>query len=141
MSGPATQAQLHQDQTDRQFETVREDISDIKGTLNKIADAVGRLAVLEDRQMNTTAVSAKMLERLERMEDRQRTAEVATSGYDRMIILVEGIDKRVKEVEVAQIKSDTSIKAYTRAVQIIWTILGSGLLIGGGKLLSMIMAA
>lgn len=59
------------------FEGMGADIASIKGTMERVADAITRLAVVEERQVQTNAAVGRAFTELDRHEGRIRSLEDA----------------------------------------------------------------
>jgi hypothetical protein len=77
------------------FETMSSDIASIKGTMERVADAITRLAVVEERQVQTNGAITRAFNELDKHEGRIRTLEDAqplqkqTSNWvDRAVTIV-----------------------------------------------------
>lgn len=98
---------------DQLLQPIREDLSDMKTSMSKIADAVIRLAVLEDRHINSTAVMDKMIVRMEKMEERQHAYELAKTA------------------------SEARVDGAVKTLRFFWVICGTGGFIGLLKIISL----
>jgi hypothetical protein len=83
---------------------MQSDLHDMKTSMSKMADAISKIAVLEERHQ---AMHNTMLRTLDKLEEQQ---------------------VEINSIKLAQAKQDTAIKVSIKAIQIAWAILGSGLL-------------
>jgi predicted nucleic acid-binding Zn-ribbon protein len=88
------------------FKVIQADLEDMKSSMSKMADALSKIAVLEERHQNMSATMLRVTEKLEKIADRQSA------------------------LELAHVKQDTSIKVTVKAIQIIWAVIGSAVLYG-----------
>jgi hypothetical protein len=93
---------------------IQEDLSDMKSSMGKIAEAVTRLAVLEEKHHGTVLALERILVRVERDEE------------------------RINSVEKVQIRQDAAIGAYMKAVQGAWAVLGAGVLYVGAQIVTFV---
>jgi predicted nucleic acid-binding Zn-ribbon protein len=100
-----------------QIDILQGDISDIKSSMGKIADAVTRLAVLEEKHQTTVLAMERIMTRIERDEN------------------------RIGELEKAHIRQETAFEAYARAVKMAWAVLGAGVLYMGSNLIHIVTGA
>lgn len=127
-------------QTDRaaiegQIISVKEDISDIKGSMGKVADALTVLAVLGEKHQTVAETTNRILSRIEKMEERQiimDKREFALTELTRRLDSSEGKieegEDRLKTLEDDKNTQNGQIKGMTSTVKLIWAVLaGSGL--------------
>lgn len=96
------------------FKAIQSDLEDMKSSMAKIADALTKIAILEERYA------------------------VMQASMNRIVEKLDTIDARQSATEIAQIKQDTTIKVTIRAIQIAWAILGSGMLYGAWQVIKII---
>lgn len=94
---------------EEQVNNVQKDVGEIKGALSQIASAITKLAVLEDRHQNTLA-------RVDKLETR----------------LQANVDK-TSELEKAQIKAFAMAEGASRAIKIVWMVIGAAVVAAIGK--------
>lgn len=99
------------------FKIIQSDLADMKSSMAKIADALTKIAILEERYA------------------------VMQNSMNRIIEKLDTIDARQSATELAQVKQDTTLKVSLRAIQIAWAILGSGMLYGAWQVIKMIAVA
>ena len=114
MAQPNEQQQRDREAIDRRFDQVTNDLSDIKSSMGKIAEALTRLALLEERHSVVVSTTRRIDERL-----------------------VE-IDHRLDEVEKQQIRVDATTNTAVKAAKVAWAVLGAGVLYVGGKVISLV---
>ncbi|HDR9086345.1 hypothetical protein [Burkholderia vietnamiensis] len=98
-----------------QIKDVQGHVQEIKAGMTQVADAIVRLAVIEERHLTTRA-------RVEKLEDRM--VDVST---------------RTTELEKAHIKYEATFTGATWTAKVGWALLGGGALALAGKLLMMAM--
>ncbi|PLC44585.1 hypothetical protein C0Q88_07855 [Ralstonia pickettii] len=89
---------------EQQMDEVRSDVREMRASMAKIAEAITRLAVLEERHLSTAA-------RLDKIESRQRDSE-----------------SKVSELDKTQIKYIATLDGITKTVRILWVVGGAGVL-------------
>lgn len=89
-----------------EFERIQSDITDMKSSMSKIAEALTKIAVLEEKHQTISTTMIKILDRIEVMDRRQTALELAQATQSA--------------------RQDTAVKS----IQVAWTILGSGLIYG-----------
>ncbi|NTX17969.1 hypothetical protein [Burkholderia cepacia] len=100
-----------------QIRDVQGHVAEIKTGMGQVADAIVRLAVIEERHLATRA-------RVEKLEDRM----VDVSG-------------RTTELEKSQIKYEARFAGATWTAKAVWALVGGAALTIAGKLLMMALAA
>lgn len=89
---------------EQQMDEVRSDVREMRSSMAKIAEAITRLAVLEERHLSTAA-------RLDKIEGRLRDGETKASELDK-----------------TQIKYIATLDGITKTVRILWLVGGAGAL-------------
>ena len=116
---------LTQENLDRELSAMRGDIGDIKGSLSKVADALTKLAVLEERHQTVQSTTNKILSRMERMEERQQMVDKREYAMEEMgarlkksedTLIVMQRDKHIQEGKVS---------ATLLGVRMLWALLAS----------------
>lgn len=82
------------------------DLADMKASMSKMADAISKIAILEERHQ---AMHNTMLRTLDKLEEQQT---------------------EINGLKLEQAKQDTAIKVTIKAIQVAWAVLGSGILAG-----------
>lgn len=80
------------------IETLHEDVTEVKSALNKLTDAVTKLALLEERQLHAAAAQERAFAALERVEKRLSALEAYIPNakrtglwVDRAVLFVMGL--------------------------------------------------
>lgn len=80
------------------IQTLHEDVTEVKNALNKLTDAVTKLALLEERQLHAAAAQERAFAALERVESRLHkleqympTAKRTSVWVDRAVLFVLGL--------------------------------------------------
>lgn len=71
------------------LETLHEDVGEMKSAINKLTDAVTKLALLEERQAHTATALERAFGVLERVETRLHTLEMHMPGTKRITIWID----------------------------------------------------
>jgi predicted nucleic acid-binding Zn-ribbon protein len=95
------------------FKVIQNDLEDMKTSMSKMADALSKIAVLEERHQTMSSNMLRVTEKLEKIADRQSA------------------------LELAHVKQDTTIKVSVKAIQIIWAVIGSAVLYGVWQVVKM----
>lgn len=88
------------------FNVIRGDLEDMKVSMSKMADALSKIAVLEERHQAMSTNILRVTEKLEKIAERQSA------------------------LELVHVKQDTTIKVTIKAIQVAWAVLGAGILYG-----------
>lgn len=100
--------------TDAAFQVIRNDLEDMKVSMSKMADALAKIAVLEERHQVMSSTLMRLLEKQEKIDERQNA------------------------LELSQMQQATTVKVSVNALKVAWTVLGAGILAGAWQLIKMI---
>ena len=89
------------------IEGLAQDMSEMKHGITKMADALTKLAIVEERQTQTILAQERAFKALERVEERQRTHELVCKDQDKEVRQLiadsnERLSARVGELEKAE---------------------------------------
>ena len=89
------------------IEGLAQDMSEMKHGIAKMADALTKLAIVEERQTQTILAQERAFKALERVEERQRTHELVCKDQDKEVRQLiadsnERLAARVGELEKAE---------------------------------------
>jgi hypothetical protein len=98
-----------------QITGVQEDVREIRTSMTKVADALVKLAVIEERHLTT-----------------QRRV-------DRLEVQLDETTKKTAELEKSNIKHEAMAEGVKRTVKVVWTLIGAGVLGIGAKLVHQFM--
>jgi predicted nucleic acid-binding Zn-ribbon protein len=96
------------------FKVIQGDLEDMKASMSKMADALSKIAVLEERHQTMSANMLHITEKLEKIAERQSM------------------------LELAHVKQDTTVKVTVKAIQVIWGVIGGGVLYGVWQIMKMV---
>lgn len=96
------------------FKVIQADLEDMKTSMSKMADALSKIAVLEERHQTMSANMLRVTEKLEKIAERQSV------------------------LELAHVKQDTTIKVTVKAIQVVWAVIGTGVLYGVWQIMKML---
>ena len=85
------------------IEGLAQDMSEMKHGITKMADALTKLAIVEERQTQTILAQERAFKALERVEERQRTHELVCKDQDK---------------EVRQLIADSNGRLSARVVEL-----------------------
>ena len=88
------------------FKVIQGDLEDMKSSMSKMADALSKIAILEERHQTMSATMLRVTEKLEKIAERQSL------------------------LEMAHVKQETTVKVTVKAIQVIWGVIGGGILYG-----------
>lgn len=69
--------------------SLHEDVRDVRGSMNKMADAIAKMALIEERQGNTNMLVTQVNGKLDRMETRISVLEVNAPQMTRTSLWVD----------------------------------------------------
>ena len=103
------------------IEGLAQDMSEMKHGITKMADALTKLAVVEERQTQTILAQERAFKALERVEERQHTHELVCKDQDKEVRQLiadsnERLSGRVAELEKAEPMQEQTGKWVMAAV-------------------------
>ena len=103
------------------IEDLAQDMSEMKHGIVKMADALTKLAIVEERQTQTILAQERAFKALERVEERQRTHELVCKDQDKEVRQLiadsnERLSARVGELEKAEPMQEQTGKWVMAAV-------------------------
>ena len=103
------------------IEGLAQDMSEMKHGITKMADALTKLAIVEERQTQTILAQERAFKALERVEERQRTHELVCKDQDKEVRQLiadsnERLSTRVAELEKAEPMQEQTGKWVMAAV-------------------------
>ena len=103
------------------IEGLAQDMSEMKHGIAKMADALTKLAIVEERQTQTILAQERAFKALERVEERQRTHELQCRDQDKEVRQLiadsnERLSERVAELEKAEPMQEQTGKWVMAAV-------------------------
>ena len=103
------------------IEDLAQDMSEMKHGIVKMADALTKLAIVEERQTQTILAQERAFKALERVEERQRTHELVCKDQDKEVRQLiadsnERLSGRVAELEKAEPMQEQTGKWVMAAV-------------------------
>ena len=103
------------------IEGLSQDMSEMKHGLTKMADALTKLAIVEERQTQTILAQERAFKALERVEERQRQHELQCRDQDKEVRQLiadsnERLSARVSELEKAEPMQAQTSKWVTAGV-------------------------
>ena len=103
------------------IEGLAQDMSEMKHGITKMADALTKLAIVEERQTQTILAQERAFMALERVEERQRTHELVCKDQDKEVRQLiadsnERLSTRVAELEKAEPMQEQTGKWVMAAV-------------------------
>ena len=103
------------------IEGLAQDMSEMKHGITKMADALTKLAIVEERQTQTILAQERAFKALERVEERQRTHELVCKDQDKEVRQLiadsnERLATRVADLEKAEPMQEQTGKWVMAAV-------------------------
>jgi uncharacterized phage infection (PIP) family protein YhgE len=103
------------------IEGLAQDMNEMKHGITKMADALTKLAIVEERQTQTILAQERAFKALERVEERQRTHELVCKDQDKEVRQLiadsnERLSTRVADLEKAEPMQAQTSKWVTAGV-------------------------
>lgn len=106
------------------FVSLRRDVSDMKGLMAKMVDALGKIAVIDDRQQNSSVLTLKLIDRLERIEARQQSHDILDATRAGLTTRVETLETAVREDHLDMERNKARIETLKAAINTAFSALG-----------------
>lgn len=120
-------AGIHTTQIDpAEFASMKQDISDVKSIMHKMADTLTRMALLEERQHGTSSVTEKILGRLEKIELALHRSEVAQASSGISNNRVEALEAGFRELHIERERDKARFQTVVWMVRALYAVGGVG---------------
>ena len=96
-----------------QIEGLSQDVSEMKHGIAKMADALTKLAVVEERQTQTILAQERAFKVLERVEERQRQHELQCRDLDKEVRQLIADSNERLSIRVAELEKAEPMQAQT----------------------------
>lgn len=106
--------------TQAEFSLVKQDLSDIKGVLGRMAEALTQLALLEQGQKGVVQSVNAVLDRLSGLENRQHQAELARAAAGDLQGDVKVLQGALREMTLEREKDKARIDGMLSTMRWFW---------------------
>jgi uncharacterized coiled-coil DUF342 family protein len=96
------------------FKVIQGDLEDMKASMSRMADALTKIAILEEKHQVMAQTMLKITEKIDALTDKHNA------------------------LHVEQVKQQTTLKVSMKAIQVAWGVIGSGLLYGAWQVVKLI---
>lgn len=103
-----------------EFATLQNDMSDIKSLLGQMVAAMGKLAVIDERQVSFNEMHREILKRLGSIESRQHKADVEAARTGDTGSRLGSLEKSVREMHIEREKDKASQAGMKKMVGWMW---------------------
>lgn len=124
-----------------QFVSMRDDIADIKSSMGKIAEALTRLAVLEEKHTSVAQATNKILERIERIERTQHESEISKETFSRLFTAIETGQTQLNALQLNYATDKAKQEGVVKTIKALWFVVGGLVLWAGSRLFMMAVAS
>jgi hypothetical protein len=108
-------------------ESVRQELIDIKQAVSKMADALTRLALLEERYLTFHALLIKIAERQDMAEQKRHEQEVSAARISDIPARVAAVEAEFRVLHIERQEDKAKFKTLMWTVRAFWAIAGSGI--------------
>ena len=122
---------------EQQMAEVREDVREIRASMSKIADAITRLAVLEEKHQSINSACERMATKIEKIEERQRDAEHHNEAIVLLLKHKDEVEKKIADLEIEQVRIVSTAEGVSKTVKTVWALIGAGVVYGLAKMFGM----
>jgi hypothetical protein len=95
---------------------IQTDLEDMKTSMSRMADALTKIAILEEKHQVMAGTMLKITEKMDSLSEKHN------------------------DLFIEQVRQQTTVKVTLKAIQVAWAVIGSGLLYGGWQVIKMIAA-
>jgi len=108
------------------LDDLKADMSEVKQSLNQIANAITRIAVLEERSQIQTATQERIVQKLESLTESSREHDFFKNACLKMADRIEKLEdaERALEKEIAGFKGKAA--GIGLSIKLFWAIFGVG---------------
>lgn len=103
-----------------EFVALKEDIGDMKTLLQKMVDAMSRLAIIDERQAGFNETAKEILRRMHGIEDRQHKIDVEAAKNGDNTSRLSLLETSVREMHVEREKDKAKQDTMIRMVRWMW---------------------
>lgn len=105
--------------------TIKQDMTDLKSSIQMIAQAVTKLAILEDRQATQNTLIQKLLSRLEHVEEKQHETELRICSTTMNTERLNSVETATNTILTKIAGFEGSAKTASTGIKAGWAILGA----------------
>lgn len=109
-----------------EFQALVQDVGEVKSILAKVADAINRITLLDERQQTVTAFMQKLDERMGRMEARQHEADINHAISSMSASRMEVLEKGYREMHIDRERDKARFQAVVWMVRGLWAVVTAG---------------
>lgn len=109
-----------------EFQSLVQDVGEVKTILARVAEAINRISLLDERQQTVTAFMQKLDERMGRMESRQHEADIAHAVSRMSTSRIEAVETGFRELHIERERDKARFQAVVWMVRGLWAIAAGG---------------
>lgn len=109
----------------RDFSELQRDIGEMKGVMAKMAEAIGMIVRLEERQREVGKATEQILDRVGDLERHQREADLAAAASRHLLGRIESTQSEVAKLGLEHEKDKARLQGLLFAVRALWIFAGS----------------
>lgn len=124
--------------SDSNNEDIRVELGEIRQAVNKMADALTRLARLEEKHTNIHDLLRRLMDRQDEEERKRHEQEIEAARAADIPQRVLNLEHAIRDMHIESAKEKAALAAYQRSAKLFWGaitfISSSGLLLGAVQL-------
>lgn len=117
------------------------ELAGIRNSMGQIAEAITRLAVLEEKHQGIVTIVNKVVDKVDALEDRQAKNEMHRELVLQFVEEVKKLGAAIGQMQLDQASMRGQAKGASKVVQVMWTVMGSGVLAIAAALLKIAFAS
>lgn len=111
---------MSEEVTRAEFTVIERELGDMKSLMQRMVDAMTRLALLDERQQGMFDTSKEILKRIAGIEQRQHNAELTAAHNGDMAGRLKVLESAFKELHTERVTERASFKTAVWMVRAMW---------------------
>lgn len=109
-----------------EFASLRSDVADMKALMARMADAMTRLALLDERQQGFAETNKEILRRIDTMEKNQQQAALQAAAAGDTGSRIKNLEETFREMHIEREKDKARFQTVVWMIRGLWLVAGSG---------------
>lgn len=124
---------------EQQIDQVQLDVRDMRSDVKVIAEAITRLAVMEERSQTLAASLERVASQVEKIDERQRNSEITRDVMVQVSTRLAAVEEKVDTTYVSQVKFEAKVQGMSNTLKVMWAAFGTGVLYIGGNVIQLVV--
>lgn len=110
---------------------VRHEMGEMRQVMSRMADAIEKVVVLDERQRVAMETNTRILESIEEIREGQHRTELRFAEYGDMKGRIERLETATRDLHVEREKDKASFQTTVKTIKGLWAVFGVGILAVG----------